>query len=91
MPVGPGNTQRPTGIGGGTADLISFGMLAEYARRCAIDRCAIEHDLMPKRSDAKLPSHVMSSANAQAFGSHASPPCGPCEALRRLYFRLGMR
>lgn len=43
----------------GLADLISFGMLAEYVRRDAIDRCAIERDLMPKRSDAKLPPHVM--------------------------------
>lgn len=43
----------------GLADLISFGMLAEYVRRDAIDRCVIERDLMPKRSDAKLPPHVM--------------------------------
>jgi hypothetical protein len=52
---GVAQVSSPTGL----ADLISFGMLAEYVRRDAIDRCAIERDLMPKRSDAKLPPHVM--------------------------------
>jgi hypothetical protein len=43
----------------GLANLISFGMLAEHVRRDVIDRCAGERGLMPRRSDAKLPPHVM--------------------------------
>jgi hypothetical protein len=44
---------------GGLVDQISLGVLASSVPREAIDAAAARFDRVPKRSDAKLPPHVM--------------------------------